>query len=130
MKHSIFLILLMISLPVCAQDITGSWSWNSDDGEAHFNLELKKENDQFTGSHCGVFHNGDKIDCSEGTETEASVKVVQIAENMFEGSIASGYSPTTGKVRLKYDPEEQSLRFQLIEKPSGIFYLPTEITLR
>lgn len=129
MKHLYFLILLFISLPANAQDITGSWSWNSDDGEANYNLELKKENNKVTGTHCGIFHNGNRIDCTEGTESELSVKVIKITEDVFEGSIKSGYSQTTGKIRLEYNPEEKSLRFQLIEEPSGIFYLPKEVVL-
>lgn len=128
-NEAFFLILLFISSPACAQDITGSWSWNSEDRQTQFSLDLKKENKEITGTHCAVFYGGDRIDCSENSENEVSVKLVQRSEHLYEGSIKSDYSQTTGKIRLEYNPEEKNLKFQLLKEPSGIFYLPKEVVL-
>ncbi|WP_423820097.1 hypothetical protein V5739_06370 [Salinimicrobium sp. TIG7-5_MAKvit] len=75
---------------------------------------LKAEGAGFTGHHCAVFENSDKIDCVDQNNT-VSIKIKRTAENKFEGTIRSGYSGKKEKVKLL---------FEIQEAPGSIYYLP------
>lgn len=124
------LILLLTGFHASAQDISGSWSWRSVDGGDMFVLELiRVSKDNFRGSHCSVYLQGDRVDCYD-VQDDFTVVLIRKAENIFEGSIRSGYSYSTGNVQLQYLQEEDRILFTLINPPEGEFYIPFEAELQ
>lgn len=126
---AVYTILLLSIFPAAAQDISGSWSWNSKEGSNMFTIDLIQatEND-FRGNHCSVFLGGERIDCND-TKDEFTVVLVKKAENIFQGSIRSGYSYAVGNVQLQYLPEENTMLFTLKTAPKGEYYMPVEARL-
>ena len=126
---AVYTILLLSMMSASAQDISGSWSWNSKEGSNMFTIDLIQatEND-FRGNHCSVFLNGERIDCND-TKDEFTIVLVKKAENIFQGSIRSGYSYAVGNVQLQYLPEENTMLFTLKTAPKGEYYMPAEARL-
>lgn len=122
MKYLLLLILL-IPFSGIAQDISGSWSWQAENDGNRMEIILKAEGAGFTGHHCAVFENSDKIDCVDQNNT-VSIKIKRTAENKFEGTIRSGYSGKKEKVKLLFDPKKKTLLFEIQEAPGSIYYLP------
>ncbi len=125
----VHILLLLSILPAAAQDISGSWSWNSVEGNNMFTIDLIQatEND-VRGNHCSVFLGGERIDCND-TKDKFTVVLVKKAENIYQGSIRSGYSYAVGNVQLQYIPEENAMLFTLKTAPKGEYYLPVEARL-
>ncbi|UZH56465.1 hypothetical protein JRG66_06285 [Salinimicrobium tongyeongense] len=122
MKYLLLLILL-IPFSGIAQDISGSWFWQAENDGPRMEIILKAEGAGFTGHHCAVFENSDKIDCVDQNDT-VSIKIKRTAENKFEGTIRSGYSGKKEKVKLLFDPNKKILLFEIREAPGSIYYLP------
>lgn len=129
MKNAIFFLIFLISFCGIAQDISGSWSWQAETGETLMEISLKAEGSDYTGHHCTVFQNGGRIDCIDVTEP-ASIRIKRTAENVFEGTIRSGYSASEGKIKLLFNPEEKTLLFEIMEGPVDIYYLPKKAILK
>ncbi|HSP40439.1 MAG TPA: hypothetical protein VLN46_03325 [Gillisia sp.] len=126
---AVYSIFLLSVIPAAAQDISGSWSWNSKEGSNMFTIDLIQANENdFRGNHCSVFLSGDRIDCND-TKDEFTVVLVKKAENIFQGSIRSGYSYATGNVHLQFLPEENTMLFTLKTAPKGEYYMPIEARL-
>lgn len=124
-----FMLWSISTLAQHTQDLEGVWRWTSPNGEDNFELLLEYENNNaLRGKHCSVFENGDKTDCQR-EEEEFSVNLVKIARNIYDGTIQSGLSATSGRIRLQYNPKELSLVFILRALPPGEFYLPAEAVL-
>lgn len=126
------LLLFLISIfskSIYAQDISGSWSWNSEEGSNMFTLDLiKTSENNFRGNHCSVYLHGDRIDCNDSKE-DFSIVLIKKAENIFQGSIRSGFSYAVGNVQLQYLPEENTMLFSLKTAPEGEYYMPIEARL-
>lgn len=117
-----FLIIFSSS----AQDIAGSWSWNSDEGGNMFTIDLIEiAEHNYRGNHCSVYLHGDRIDCNENRE-DFSIALIRKAENIFQGSIRSSYSNAVGNVQLQYLPEDDTMLFSLKTNPKGEYYIPVE----
>ncbi len=118
-------LLLLFLIPFCGggQEISGSWFWQAENGEAQMEITLSIEGSKYTGHHCSVFQNGDRIDCVD-EDDPVSIRIQRTAENEFEGIIRSGYSTSEGKINLHFDPENETLLFELSEAPDGTYYLP------
>lgn len=109
-----------------SSNILGSWRWVSENGNNNFEVDISESEGLFKGSHCSVFQNGRRIDCSDGF----SIQLRESTKNSFEGTIKSGYSNTTGKVKMVYSEEQNTLHFYLLEDPPGIFFIPKDVILR
>lgn len=129
MKYPVFVLFFLIPLCGSSQDISGNWSWQAETGETLMEISLKAEGSDYTGHHCTVFQNGDRIDCIDVTEP-ASIRIKRTAENVFEGTIRSGYSASEGKIKLLFNPEEKTLVFEIMEGPVDIYYLPKKAVLK
>ena len=128
MKYLLFALLFLIPLFGSAQDISGSWSWQAETGETLMEISLKAEESDYTGHHCTIFQNGGRIDCIDVTEP-TSIRIKRTAENVFEGTIRSGYSASEGKIKLLFNPEEKTLLFKIMKGPVDIYYLPKKAIL-
>lgn len=127
--HLSFLLLLFITTASPAQEIDGSWSWSSEDGDM-FTLDLREITDNsYRGNHCSVYLQGDRLDCYDAAD-EFTVVLIRKAENIFEGSIRSTYSLTTGNFQLQYLPLDDILLFTLTAPPEGEYYIPLEAELQ
>lgn len=94
-----------------------------------FTLDLiETTEDNFRGNHCSVYLHGNRIDCSDNKE-EFSIVLIRKAENIFQGSIRSGYSSAIGNVQLQYLPEDNTMLFSLKTAPEGEYYMPVEARL-
>lgn len=121
-----FFICFLISFSSQAQEIEGSWSWNSQDGVNMFSIDLLRiSENNYRGNHCSVYLGGDRIDCRENGE-DFTIVLVRKSENIFQGSIRSGLSNSIGNVQLQYLPNEDSLLFSLKSNPKGEYYMPLE----
>ena len=109
-----------------AGDICKAWFWNSNDDAESFEMEIAEMDGSLKGSHCSVAYNGRYIDCSDG---ETSIELHSAGANIFEGTIKSAYSGTTGNIRLTYNKETDTVRFELLEEPPGVFYLPKDVVM-
>lgn len=118
--------LLLLSFSSLAQDISGSWSWNSDDGGNMFTIDLIEiSENNYRGNHCSVYLRGERIDCNDNKD-EFSIVLIRKAENIFQGSIRSGLSYAVGNVQLQYQPIENRILFSLKTNPKGEYYIPVE----
>lgn len=127
MKFYFSFCFLFLSLGLCAQqsqDLEGTWRWTSPNGEDNLELNLEYiDGNKLRGKHCSVFHNGEKMDCQR-RESDYSISLIKIARNIYDGTIESRYSATSGRIRIQYDPKDVSLSFTLKAYPPGEFYLP------
>ena len=124
-------LLLLFFMPLCgsAQDISGNWFWQAEDGQAQMEISLKAEGEEYIGYHCAVFQNGNRIDCVE-EDKPASIGIKKSAKNTFEGIIRSRYAASEGKIKLRFHPETSSLFFEILQVPDGIYYLPKKAILK
>ncbi len=128
-KLLLFFLFSIFSTSIYAQDISGSWSWNSEEGRNMFTLDLiKTSENNFKGNHCSVYLHGDRIDCNDSKE-DFSIVLIKKAENVFQGSIRSGFSYAAGNVQLQYLPQENTMLFSLKTAPEGEYYMPIEARL-
>lgn len=86
-------------------------------------ITLRAEGSEYTGHHCAVFQNGNRIDCVEEDEP-ASIRIKRTTENEFEGMIRSGYSASEGKIKLLFNPEAKTLLFEISEVSENNYFLP------
>lgn len=131
-QYSIFFIfILFTSVNAFSQDISGSWRWFEEEDRA-FEIFLEKANpDQiadfdFVGTHCGVYHNGDRMDC---VLDEFSIFLNQESETIFKGKITSAYSLTDFEIQLTYFHEDKKILWEVTKKGEGQYYFPLKVIL-
>jgi len=130
-KHSILIVLILLPFNTFSQDISGSWRWFEEEDKA-FEIFLEKANpDQladfdFLGTHCGVYQNGDRIDCEV---EDYSIFIKQQSENSFTGKIKSAYSLTDFEIRLTYLSEDKKIFWEVTKKGKGQYYFPLKAIL-
>jgi|TARA_Y100000588_G_scaffold327284_1_gene362178 hypothetical protein len=133
MKQTLLFLFLLIFISTSAQqsqDFAGNWFWESPDGQNTMELQLEYENqNRIVGNHCVVFYQGKKADCKRNDTGALSINLVKIAEGVYDGTIESAVSFTSGKIRLQYIDREKAIRFYLKEVPPGEFYIPKEAFL-
>lgn len=131
LKHSILIVLFLLSFNTFSQNISGSWRWFEEEDKA-FEIFLEKANpDQiadfdFVGTHCGVYHNGDRMDCAV---EDYSIFIKQQSENCFSGKIKSAYSLTEFEIRLTYSEAEKKLLWEVTKQGEGEYYFPLKAIL-
>lgn len=133
MKQTLLFLFLLIFISGFAQrsqDFAGSWFWKSPDGQNTMELQLEYENPKnIKGNHCVVFYQGGKTDCKKKNAGIFTINLVKIADGIYDGTIESAVSFTSGKIRLQYIEREKAIRFYLKKVPSGEFYIPKEAFL-
>lgn len=126
MKKLTFIFLLLFPSIIFSQNLTGKWSWVSEDKSNTFELDLYEEDGIIEGRHCSVFYDGLKIDCVEKDEA-SSIQLTQFATGVFEGIIISGFSQNRGKIRLSFNESDNTISFKLLKEPENEYYIPTEV---
>jgi len=128
LKVLIYLIITIgwLSSTGCtkSREITGTWYWKSKNDYTELNLVQNKK--QVSGGHCSNFKNGSKLDCTS-SDSENSISLHLVSENVYEGTIQSGFSEAVVNVRLTLNPNEETLHFKQLSQPSEEYYLPNNV---
>lgn len=132
-KSKNLVILIAIVIIPCltfSQDIAGSWKWKSENGSNSFKLSLILKDGEFKGYHCGIFYNGEKIDCALEEYGTFSVELKRISQGVFEGSIESAFSGVKAEVKITYNSTDDTLIFNITKEPNEEYYFPDECILK
>ena len=127
----LFLLNIVFLVASCAnaQNITGNWVWQSENGDHKFEMSLEKPNtNTIKGYHCGIFRQGQKIDCVE-SNNDYSINLTKYQSNVYKGSIRSGFSGEEGTIKITYNSSHDTIFFERLEYPNGESYIPNKITL-
>jgi hypothetical protein len=121
-----FITFFMFS--VRAQDISGEWRMNSNDGQQIFSLDLIHiTKDRVKGVHCIENFEKEIVECFK-MEDKYTVDLVKIAENIFKGKLFSwkGENEVLLDIQVQYLPLDNNLLFKLTKIPEGEFLVPVE----
>ncbi len=128
----IAVLLFVFITSTQAQDLSGKWRWNSNNGQVVYSLTLNHiSKDRVTGVHCIQNFKRKITECFK-PEEEYTVTLVKITENIFKGSLLSG----TGKeremrdIQIQYLPLEDRIIFSLTTVPEKPFLIPVEAILQ
>lgn len=108
------------------KDITGTWYWKSTNTDSNTEFYLVQTGNEVTGKHCSSFMNGSKLDCADSSG-EDSITLNLVAENVYEGTIKSGYSEAIINVRLTLNPNDDTVYIKQLSQPSEEYYLPNNV---
>lgn len=115
-----------------AQDISGEWRLDSNDGQQIFSLDLNHiTKDRVRGVHCIENFEKEITECFK-IKDKYTVNIVKIAENIFQGSLLSGIggNKITLELQVQYLPLDDRLLFKLTRIPEGEFIIPVEGVLK
>jgi hypothetical protein len=126
----LFLLTITSGFAQHSQDLAGNWFWESPNGQNRMELQLEYKNqNSIRGYHCVIFYQGENTDCRRKNGGAFTINLVKIAKGVYDGTIESAVSYTSGKIRLQYIDREKAIRFYLKEAPPGEFYIPKEAFL-
>jgi hypothetical protein len=114
-----------------AQDISGEWHINSNDGQQIFTLDLIHiTKERVGGAHCIENFEKEITECFK-LEDEYTVNIVKINENIFQGILWTeiGGNNTAQEIQVQYLPLDDRLLFKLTKIPEGEFLIPVEAVL-
>jgi hypothetical protein len=135
MKYiNILFVVCFTTFNLNAQNISGTYRWKNDDGRKYFEITLSAFNitlgspvKSYKGEHCGVFENGNRVDCSIDQFT---ITLDQVAENIFTGSIFSEYSQTISEIKITYIPASGNIKWEVTKHGGGQNYFPMNAILK
>lgn len=135
MKQKLLLmggLLVFLNLPILAQDINGTWTSHSEDGQSIFTLKLTHvSKDRVSGVHC-IENVRERINECHRPGDDYTVALVQISENIFQGNLLSvrGRNLFERNIQLQYRPADNAIFFSLTRPPQGPLRIPKEAILR
>jgi hypothetical protein len=112
--------------PSSQATLTGTWYWKSTNTDSNTEFYLVQTGNEVTGKHCSSFMNGSKLDCADSSG-EDSITLNLVAENVYEGTIKSGYSEAIINVRLTLNPNDDTVYIKQLSQPSEEYYLPNNV---
>lgn len=129
----IFISLSIISINLNAQNISGTYRWDLDEGRRSFVIELTATNvllgqpvSKYKGEHCGIFDYGNRMDCSY---EDHSIFLNRVSQNIFVGTILSAYSNTVSEIKITYLPTSGNIRWEVTKESNGQNYFPLNVEL-
>lgn len=128
----IFGLIAFLVFSAKAQDISGEWRLDSNDGQQIFSLDLIHiTKDRVRGVHCIENFEKEITECFK-MKDKYTVNIVKIAENIFQGSLLSGIggNKITLELQMQYLPLDDRLLFKLTKIPEGEFLIPVEGVLK
>ncbi|WP_339866729.1 hypothetical protein [uncultured Algoriphagus sp.] len=134
MKHLIVILFIVFcSAEIFAQNISGTYRWDLDNGRRNFVISLSPKNailgttpTSFKGEHCGVFENGNRMDCSY---EEYSISLNKVSENVFTGTILSAYSRTISEIKVTYFTNNKNIKWEVTKHGGGTTYFPENVMM-
>ncbi|MCJ7756624.1 MAG: hypothetical protein MUP24_00650 [Gillisia sp.] len=127
----IFGLIAFLGFPARAQDISGKWRLDSNDGQQIFSLDLIHiTKDRVKGVHCIENFEKEITECFK-MEDKYTVNIVKISENIFKGKLLSGIggNKIEQDIQIQYLPLDDRLLFKLTKIPEGEFLIPVEAIL-
>ncbi len=106
--------------------LSGTWYWKSTTSDSDTEFHLIQNGNAVTGKHCSSFMSGSKLDCAD-SNGEDSITLNLVSENVYEGTIKSGFSEAIINVRLTLNPNENTIYFKQLSQPSEEYYLPNHV---
>ncbi|WP_396195309.1 hypothetical protein [Flavobacterium sp.] len=106
--------------------LSGTWYWKSTSNDNETEFYLIQNGNEITGKHCSSFLGGTKLDCIENN-AEDSITLSLVSENVYEGTIRSGFSEVVINIRLSLNPDNNTLYFKQLSQPSEEYYLPNNV---
>jgi hypothetical protein len=122
MRIFISLIILAISLQSYADDFSGLWVWDENNGKHTFSIRTEKEGERLVGSYCAVGMSGSRIDCSPN-----SSKKFPINFNGSDFEFTTNYSGKVGVAKITLIKEK--LHWVIVKQPNGEHYAPKKAIL-
>jgi hypothetical protein len=110
------------------ETMSGTWYWKSTNADSDTILYLTQNGNTVTGKHCSSFMGGSKLDCAD-IDTEDSITLDLVSENVYEGIIKSGFSEAVISVRITLNPNDETIFFSQLSQPNEEYYLPNNVTL-
>jgi len=127
----IFGLIAFLGFTAGAQDISGEWNMNSNNGQQTFSLDLIHiTKDRVKGVHCIENFEKEITECFT-MEDNYTVNIVKISENIFKGILLSykGENEIMLDIQVQYLPLDNTLLFKLTKFPEGEFLIPVEAVL-
>lgn len=115
-----------------AQDISGEWRLDSNEGQQIFSLDLIHiTKDRVKGVHCIENFEKEITECYK-MEGKYTVDILKIAENIFKGKLLGwkGENEILLDFQLQYLPLDNNLLFKLTKIPEGEFLIPAKGVLK
>jgi hypothetical protein len=112
--------------PSSQATLSGTWYWKSTTTESDTEFYLIQTGNEVTGKHCSSFMSGSKLDCAD-SNGEDSITLYLVSENVYEGTIKSGFSEAIINVRLTLNPNDDTVYFKQLSQPSEEYYLPNHV---
>lgn len=81
---------------------------------------------QISGGHCSNFKNGSKLDCTS-SDSKNSIILHLVSENVYEGTIKSGFLDAIINVRITLNPNDNTVYIKQLSQPSDEYYLPNHV---
>lgn len=132
MKSVLYILFVMIlfSYKSQAQSFKFQGNWSSSTSRTQFTLKLLQTNTLIRGTHTSVQLNGNRIDASLD-HTDITIKGVVVKNSINEAIVTfrSGYSNKFGVAKLTRK-NATTIKWQIIEKPSGEYHIPDIAILR
>jgi len=125
MKALLLPIILLSSLSHAADQITGTWSWDKNNDQNSFTVNIEKMGAAYQGKYCAVASGGMKIDC--GMESDLPFPLIKISESSYELEFNDYFSGNEGKASISV--VNGSLVWRLLSAPKGENYIPEEAKL-
>ena len=127
----IFGLIAFLGFTARAQDISGEWRLDSNDGQQIFSLDLiHMTKDRVKGLHCIENFKKEITECFK-MEDNYTLNILKVAENIFKGKLLSwqGENEILLDIQLQYLPLDDNLLFRLTKIPEGEFLIPVEAIL-
>ncbi|GAA4280284.1 hypothetical protein [Gaetbulibacter aestuarii] len=123
------LCFFLTSSLVSGQNISGSWNWTYK-AKHQSTITLKETRpNNYKGNYCSVFFNGMKIDCGIDQGSNG-IFLTKTNENIFTGTFECSFSNTYGTLKLEYLPDSKRIKIEVLKKPKGEFYLPSDVVFK
>lgn len=119
---------LTIQQPSLQGTLNGTWYWKSTSTDSDTEFYLIQNGNEVTGKHCSSFMGGTKLDCID-TNADDSITLSLVSENVYQGTIKSGFSEVVINVRITLNPNDDTLFFEQISQPEEEYYLPDNVTM-
>ena len=114
------------SNPSSQATLSGTWYWKSTTTDSNTEFYLIQTGSVVTGKHCSSFMSGSKLDCVD-SNGEDSITLNLVSENVYEGTIKSGFSEAIINVRLTLNPNDDTVFIKQLSQPSEEYYLPNHV---
>lgn len=125
---TIFIITILVAYTPKRDVPNFSGKWHAETSSMSFDLSIYQKENVLSGSHCSVMNNGDKIDCVI-TESDLSLSGIVGDSLTLLVTFKSQASLKTGTAKIS-KLDDTTIRWRIINKPNGVFYIPEEITLK